>query len=208
MSTGHSIHHVPARNKRIALYWLLLPMVLLIFVIVSFTVVRSIINAGVVSSTSATALSFIIGFLGLAAVILIPVGIIVAVFYRNKRELIPGADFDERSGKKGASVIPKEIEKWNWGAAGLTWIWGVYHGVWLSLLVFLPFLNIIMIIILGIKGNEWAWRAEHWKSPEAFLAFQNKWKVWGIIFLLINVVILPVLSIALPILTGLRNGGY
>ena len=51
--------------------------------------------------------------------------------------------------------VPEEIKGWNWGAFWLTWIWGIAHNVWISLLVFC--LWPIWMIVLGIKGNEWAW---------------------------------------------------
>ncbi|PIQ67350.1 ribonuclease G [Candidatus Uhrbacteria bacterium CG_4_10_14_0_2_um_filter_41_7] len=95
--------------------------------------------------------------------------------------------YDERSGKGEASIIPNEIKGWNWGAAGLTWIWGVPHGVWISLLVLIPFVNIIMWIFLGLKGNEWAWKKQQWESVEKFISYQNKWKPWGIAFFILGI---------------------
>jgi len=38
-----------------------------------------------------------------------------------------------------------------------------------------------MIIVLGIKGNEWAWRNKKWESIEHFKSVQKKWSVWGIL---------------------------
>lgn len=90
------------------------------------------------------------------------------------------AAYDERSGWGRQSEFPMELLGWNWGAAGLTWIWGWRHRVWISLLALLPGVGLIMFIFLGINGNEWAWKARKWESVEVFLATQKKWRPWGI----------------------------
>ncbi len=61
-------------------------------------------------------------------------------------------------GQDSLAVIPKEVRGWNWGAFLLNWIWGMGNGVWISLLALIPFVGIIMAIVLGVKGSEWAWR--------------------------------------------------
>tara|TARA_Y100000310_G_scaffold260903_1_gene270042 strand:+ start:11206 stop:11379 length:174 start_codon:yes stop_codon:yes gene_type:complete len=54
-----------------------------------------------------------------------------------------------------------------------------------------------MVIVLGIKGNEWAWRAQKWESVEKFQTSQNKWKPWGIVFFVL--ILLSIISnILLP----------
>jgi len=99
------------------------------------------------------------------------------------------SEYDERSGKGKDSIIPKEIIEWNWGAAGLGIIWGIYHKVWVSFLTLVvPFGWIAM----GKAGNGWAWRNKKWKSVEEFKMAQAKWQVWGkicfIIILAINLI--------------------
>lgn len=37
--------------------------------------------------------------------------------------------------QKVSSELPPELNKFNWGAFILTWIWGVGHGVWVALLI-------------------------------------------------------------------------
>jgi len=105
----------------------------------------------------------------------------------RKRDLADGSSFDQRSGKGVASVVPEEIKGWSWGAAGLTWIWGIYHNVWISLLSFIPLVNLVMIVYLGLKGNELAWRSNKWTSVEEFKTAQGKWQTWGIIFFILGV---------------------
>lgn len=186
-ASGQPVYVVPHRNKKIGLFLLIGPFVgliavLMIYAIVAFTI-NSIAGAGAESpSIAANIIKVVLGLLGIICIIGILVGIPLGIVFLNKKELIEGANYDERSGKKDASVVPEEIKGWNWGAAGLTWIWGVYHGVWISLLAFIPFVNIIMVIVLGIKGSEWAWSARQWGSVEEFVSSQKKWKPWGIVF--------------------------
>ena len=131
-------------------------------------------------------------FIGLMSVslsfILVPAGII----YLYKREIIESTHCDERSGNRKVSIMPDEIKGWNWGAAGLSLIWGVYHGVWIALLSFVPIINIFIWIILGLKGNEWAWRANKWENVEQFTVSQKKWKSWGVVFFVLKIVMLTV----------------
>jgi len=76
--------------------------------------------------------------------------------------------------------IPPELNRWNWGAFLLNWIWGVGNGTFIALLVFVPFLGIlIMPFVLGAKGSAWAWRNGRWDSVEHFKRVQRLWAIWG-----------------------------
>ena len=66
-------------------------------------------------------------------------------------------EVDNTSGQGSASVVPAEITGWNWGAFLLNWIWAIGNRVWIGLLGLV--FGIIMAIILGAKGNEWAWQS-------------------------------------------------
>jgi len=90
------------------------------------------------------------------------------------------------------ALVPEEIKHWNWGAFFLNFIWGLFHHVWLSLLVFIPYAGFIMIIILGIKGSEWAWQAQHYDSIEEFKKRERKWAIAGFILYGILIIILLV----------------
>ncbi len=97
------------------------------------------------------------------------------------------------SGQGPASIVPKEIKGLNWGAFGLNWVWGIFNSTYLAFLVLIPFINIIMIFVLLLKGNEWAWRNKHWDSVEQFKAVQKKWTIaWlaisglGILFVILS----------------------
>ena len=73
------------------------------------------------------------------------------------------------------------LKKWNWGAAGLTFIWGVYFQVWIAFMMFIPVINWFWWIVLGIKGTEWAYQAKKWKSQAYFKEQIEKWNKVGII---------------------------
>lgn len=102
-----------------------------------------------------------------------------------------GVNHESTSGVNGP--FPAELAGWNWGAFFFTWIWGIGHNVWLSLLVFLPVLNVIMPFVLGFKGNEWAWQHKKYASVEAFKKTENTWKKWGfglLIFIILFYVVM------------------
>lgn len=80
--------------------------------------------------------------------------------------------------------VPMTIKRWNWGAFFFGFIWGIFHRVWISLLVFIPPLTIIMPFVLGAKGNEWAWQKSNINDVDEFLKSQRKWSIAAGIFLL------------------------
>lgn len=81
------------------------------------------------------------------------------------------------------SIDLEYLHKWNWGAAGLYPIWGLFNGCWWAapcLLVgwiFFPITN----VIFGAYGSRWAWRYGKWETFQLFCEKQRKWRVAGII---------------------------
>lgn len=187
---------VAQRSRRgLGLFILVLPFISLIIILSAFAITQFVIGQLIVApdttavlgepdprETIANIIRIALSFLGILSVlgifICVPIGI---VLMRKKTVSLEGA-YDARSGKGSQSIVPDEIRGWNWGAAGLGWIWGVYFNVWISLLNFIPFVNIVFWIVMGLKGNEWAWRKNPWLNVQEFQAAQNKWKVWGILF--------------------------
>jgi len=84
------------------------------------------------------------------------------------------------------SQAPLEIKGWNWGAFFLSWIWGVGNSVWIALLCLIPFVNWVMVFVLGAKGSEWAWAAKKWDSVEHFKRIQRNWALAGLIVFLVG----------------------
>ncbi|BAV45927.1 hypothetical protein MesoLj113a_40100 [Mesorhizobium sp. 113-1-2] len=54
--------------------------------------------------------------------------------------------------------IPAELDRWNWGAFFLNWIWGIGNSTFIALLALIPVVNLIMIFVLGARGSRWAWQ--------------------------------------------------
>ncbi len=77
--------------------------------------------------------------------------------------------------------VPEEILGWNWGAFLLPWLWVFPNQVWYGLFALVPNLGWIMALLLGAKGNEWAWKSRRWRSIEQFKAHQRGWAIAGIL---------------------------
>jgi TPR repeat protein len=77
--------------------------------------------------------------------------------------------------------IPPGLDRWNWGALLLNWIWGLGNNTFIALLMFVPVVNIVMPFVLGAKGSEWAWRNKRWQSVEHFKRVQRLWAIWGVV---------------------------
>ena len=186
---------VPSKNKRIGLLWLILPPGGLIMILAAYAIATYVINvmsqAQAYSSnygeTTIAIMNIILGFLGIICVVGVLVGIPIGIYFLNKK-----GNFDPRSGENDNSEFPSELEGWSWGAAGLSWIWGVSNSVWLSLLSFIPILNWFWWIVLGIKGREWAWKNQKWESVNKFKEVQRKWDTWGLIIFSFYVVIIVI----------------
>ena len=100
------------------------------------------------------------------------------------------------TGYKGKD-IPKELNEFNWGAFLLTFIWGIPHKAWITLLA-IPFiwiqlplgLNWLLFTILqiysGFKGNMWAYQNDWWMT---YKDFRKKQATWAVIAITINICI-------------------
>jgi hypothetical protein len=88
---------------------------------------------------------------------------------------------DNTSGQGEHAIVPPEIRRWNWGAFLLNWIWGVVNETYISLLMFVPLVNVVMIFVLGAKGSEWAWRNTRWRDVAHFKRVQRLWAIWGFV---------------------------
>ncbi len=106
--------------------------------------------------------------------------------------------------------VPDEVKNmgWNWGAFWLTWIWGIGNGVWISFVALV--LGIIWSVVLGLKGNEWAWQNRRFESIEQFRETQAAWSKWGWIVLVVCAVIwilMMVFGVGAALLTGAGGSG-
>lgn len=78
------------------------------------------------------------------------------------------------------SPLPPGVARWSWGAFFLSWIWAIGNRTWIGLLSLVPVVGLIMVIILGIKGREWAWKNKSWRDVDHFNHVQHLWSVWGV----------------------------
>jgi hypothetical protein len=85
--------------------------------------------------------------------------------------------------------IPPELDRWNWGAFLLNWIWGIGNNSFIALLTLVPGIGFIMMFVLGAKGSRWAWRNGRWDSIEHFGRVQRQWAIWGVIVWLAAIVL-------------------
>lgn len=87
--------------------------------------------------------------------------------------------------------FPEELRRWNWGAFFGSWLWAIANNVYVGLLALIPPLHLIISIVLGMKGNEWAWKHRRFESIDQFRAVQRAWTRWGVgIFIAMIVLII------------------
>ncbi len=79
--------------------------------------------------------------------------------------------------------IPPRLDRWNWGAFFLNWIWGIGNSTYIALLMFVPLVNIVMVFVLGARGSRWAWRNHVWQDEAHFIRTQRNWARAGVIVL-------------------------
>lgn len=102
--------------------------------------------------------------------------------------------FGNTSGQGALSTVPPEINRFNWGALLLNWIWGIFNlscgfAILSFVLGLIPLVNLVWAIVLGFKGNEWSWRARSWPSVQHFLNTQRKWMIAGVAILVVSIVL-------------------
>lgn len=103
---------------------------------------------------------------------------------------VPAAGFALENTSGMQSTVPAEIMGgWNWGAFWFTWIWGVNHRAYITLVALMmsvlslaaPLMGMISLgfsIYCGIKGNEWGWRNRRFDSVQHFKQVQRIWAYW------------------------------
>lgn len=93
------------------------------------------------------------------------------------------------SGTQGP--VPPEVMamRWSWGGFFWNWLWMCNNGlagtkILLLLSCFVPYVNVISVIYLGISGNQLAWQNRHFDSVDHFKRVQGIWSRWALWFLL------------------------
>jgi len=118
------------------------------------------------------------------------------------------------SGQGALSLLPPELRGWNWGAFLLTWIWGIGHNVWIALVALgglIPYvgwiISIVMAIVLGARGNEWAWQKKKWDSIESFRKTQRTWMWYGVGMLIVQTLLVISVTILIVSLIMIATAG-
>ncbi|MGA8277402.1 MAG: cytochrome c oxidase assembly factor Coa1 family protein [Rhodanobacteraceae bacterium] len=114
---------------------------------------------------------------------------------------------ENTSGRGAETAVPAELNRWNWGAFLLNWIWGIGNNTPIALLALVPFAGIVMLFVLGVKGNEWAWQNKRWDSVEHFRRAQRAWAKWGVIAYVVVIVVcvVPFLIIVPALISAFRD---
>jgi hypothetical protein len=107
---------------------------------------------------------------------------------------------ENTSGQGETADVPQEIIRWNWGAFVLNWIWGIRNKTYIAFLCIIPIFGFVMMIVMGMKGNEWAWQNRHWESVEQFQLEQKIWSKWGIRIGFLLIILAIIGTIVSPIL--------
>lgn len=97
------------------------------------------------------------------------------------------------SGTGPDAEIPNELRGWNWGAFLLSWVWGIGNHVWFALFALVPGLGLIVNVLLGMKGNQWAWQSRKWESVEHLKRAQKAWARAGVVLIVVTFVLAPIL---------------
>ena len=88
---------------------------------------------------------------------------------------------DARPPDLPTAAVPADINRWNWGAFLLNWIWGIGNNTFIALLTLVPVVGLVMPFVLGAKGSAWAWRNGRWDSVAHFKRVQRLWAIRGVV---------------------------
>lgn len=92
------------------------------------------------------------------------------------------------AGPNAHMSTPPSINKFSWGGFVFAWLWGIFNGVYWSLLSLIPIVNIIVIFVLGFRGRRSAWQNKRFASVAEFERTQKNWDTAGIIIFIISII--------------------
>lgn len=115
-------------------------------------------------------------------------------------------EYIQRKNQRTMPMYPSIVDKWNWGAFTLSWIWGIFNGLYWPLIIialnFIPYIGVIIslciCVLLGKNGNLYAWRKAkpRGESVEHFNYIQFMWNTAGqigvIVFMFLFLVLLMI----------------
>jgi hypothetical protein len=74
-------------------------------------------------------------------------------------------------------VVPQELQGFSWAAFLWGGIWAVTYRVWIGLFAFVPILGLIMNVVLGMRGAEWAFRKGSIPDVGRYKSAQRNWVI-------------------------------
>lgn len=75
----------------------------------------------------------------------------------------------------------KTLQEWNWGAFRLAPFWTLSNKLekW-TIVTLIPFVNLIAVIYLGLKGNRLVYEKSQMRNIGDFMTIQRIWNRWAI----------------------------
>jgi len=94
---------------------------------------------------------------------------------QQKQELISSGEYSSNEDNKTKTEY---IKSFSMGALILGWIWilfsRLYSKLWVIIPLFIPGINIVFAIWLGVEGRRMAWEEKKWDDFEEFKQRQGK----------------------------------
>jgi len=85
----------------------------------------------------------------------------------------------------------------NWGALGVTLLWLIRNGFWLTALIYIVLAAYLwpaalcLSLVFFVKGTEWSWGGgRRWNSFEEFERSQSVWAFAGVVVLSVQLLAL------------------
>ena len=81
--------------------------------------------------------------------------------------------------------VPAELQGFSWAAFLWGGVWAIAYRVWVGLFAFVPFFGLIMHVVLGLRGAEWAYRKGTVTDVARFKSSQRNWVIaWAAVAVL------------------------
>lgn len=102
-------------------------------------------------------------------------------------------------------IVPEDVVGWSWGAFLIAPIWAIGNKTYIGLLALIPYIGIIVAIIMGVKGREWAWKNNEWDNLEHFNRVQRRWSLWSALGIILAIALAILVAVAIPRLAATRE---
>jgi len=107
-------------------------------------------------------------------------------------------DAANSSGTGRQAALLEGVAGWSWGAFVFSWIWAIGNRTPWGLLGLVPGVGLVVRVLLGMKGREWAWRSRRWDSLSHFRRVQRRWNIAaGAVLALLLALLLAALALGI-----------